>query len=48
VNLGAAERAERIAAVTQDVVRSLSEQMTVMVRQIHRLQSEVRELRGEA
>jgi predicted transcriptional regulator len=48
VNLGAAERAERIATLTQDVVRSLSEQMTVMVRQIHRLQSEVRELRGEA
>jgi exonuclease VII small subunit len=48
VNLGAAERAERIATAAQDVVRSLSEQVTVMVRQIHRLQADVRELKGEA
>jgi hypothetical protein len=45
-SMGAGERAERIANAMQDVVRTLSEQVTVMVRQIHRLQAEMRELKG--
>jgi hypothetical protein len=47
-SMGAGERAERIANAMQDVVRTLSEQVTVMVRQIHRLQTEMRELKGES
>lgn len=44
--MGAGERAERIANTMQDVVRSLSEQVTMMVRQIHRLQEEMQDLKG--
>lgn len=48
VNYGAAERAERIAQSAREEVRALGEQVGAMVRQIQRLQSEVRQLRGEA
>lgn len=44
--MGAGERAERIANAMQDVVRTLSEQVTIMVRQIRRLQEEVEGLKG--
>lgn len=45
-SMGAGERAERIASAMQDVVRQLTEQVTVMVRQIRRLQEDVQELKG--
>ena len=47
VNYGAAERAERLARAAQDEVRVLGEMVTPMVRQIRRLQEEVRILRGD-
>ncbi len=47
VNFGAAERAERIALNTREEVRAMGEQISAMVRQIRRLQSDIREIRGE-
>jgi hypothetical protein len=46
-NFGAAERAERIALDTREEVRAMGEQISAMVRQIRRLQSDIREIRGE-
>lgn len=48
VNYGAAERVEKIARAAQEEVRTLGEMVTPMVRQIRRLQDEVRTLRGES
>jgi chromosome segregation ATPase len=47
VNMGAAERAERIAKAAVDEVRTIGDMVTAMARQIQRLQTEVRQLRGE-
>jgi methyl-accepting chemotaxis protein len=47
VNMGAAERAERIAKAASDEVRAMGDMVTTMARQIQRLQTEVRQLRGE-
>jgi hypothetical protein len=47
VNFGTAERAERIALNTREEVRAMGEQISAMVRQIRRLQSDIREIRGE-
>lgn len=48
VNFGAAERAERIAKGAQGEVRAIGDQVNAMIRQIQRLQSEVRQLKGES
>ncbi len=47
VNFGAAERAEKIALGVREEVRAMGDQINAMVRQVQRLQSEVRELKGE-
>ena len=47
VNLGISERAERIAKGAQDEVRIMGEQVNAMFRQIRRLESDIRHLRGE-
>ena len=47
VNHGAAERAERIAMGASAEVRAMGEQVSGMVRQIQRLQTDVRQLKGE-
>ncbi len=46
VNFGAAERAERIAKGAVDEGRILGEQFNALVRQVRRLEEEVRILRG--
>ena len=46
VNYGAAERAERIAKGASDEGRILGEQLNALVRQVRRLEEEVRNLRG--
>ncbi len=46
MNFGAAERAERIALNTHEEVRAMGERISAMVRQIRRLQSDIREIRG--
>ena len=46
VNYGAAERAERIAKGASDEGRILGEQLNALVRQVRRLEDEVRHLRG--
>lgn len=46
VNFGAAERAERIAKGAVDEGRILGEQFNALVRQVRRLEEEVRTLRG--
>ena len=47
MNFGAAGRAERIALSAREEVRAMGEQISAMVRQIRRLQSDIREIRGE-
>ena len=47
VNFGAAERAEKIALGVREEVRAMGGQVNAMVRQIQRLQSELRQLKGE-
>jgi DNA repair ATPase RecN len=47
VGLAASERSERIAHGASAEVRLMAEQLSVMRRQIHNLQTEVRALRGE-
>jgi hypothetical protein len=47
VNMGSADRAILANDHTRDEVRLLGEQMSAMWRQIKRLESDVRELRGE-
>jgi uncharacterized coiled-coil protein SlyX len=47
VNLGTVGRAERIAKAAQDEVRAFGDMVTAMARQIQRLQTEVRNLKGE-
>ena len=47
VNFGAAERPEKIALGVREEVRAMGDQVNAMVRQIQRLQTEVRQLRGE-
>ena len=47
VNFSSGERAERIAKAAQQEVSSLSEVIGAMHRQISRLQSDVRQLKGE-
>ena len=47
VNFGAAERAEKIALRAREEVRAMGGQVNAMVRQIQRLQSKVRQLKGE-
>jgi len=47
VNMGAAERAERIARGASEETRALGEIVTVQTRQIQRLQSDIRQLKGE-
>ena len=46
VNFGAAERAERITKGAVDEGRILGEQFNALVRQVRRLEEEVRTLRG--
>jgi hypothetical protein len=48
VNFGAAERAERIALGVREEVRAMGGQVNAMVRQIQRLQSEARQIKGES
>jgi phage shock protein A len=48
VNYGAIERVERLARAAQEETRALGEMITPMIRQIRRLQDDVRTLRGEA
>ena len=47
VPMSAAERAERIAKAAQDDARTLGEMVMPMMRQIRRLQEDVRALKGE-
>jgi chromosome segregation ATPase len=47
VNFGAIERVERLARAAQEETRALGEMETPMIRQIRRLQDDVRTLRGE-
>jgi hypothetical protein len=47
VNFGATDHARRVHDATRDEVRSLSEIVSSMHRQIHRLQTDVRSLKGE-
>jgi|SRR6185437_12717944 len=47
VNFGAAERAEKIAKGVQGEVRAIGDQVNAMIRQIQRLQTDVRHLKGE-
>ncbi|HYZ24768.1 MAG TPA: hypothetical protein VE690_21685 [Rhodopila sp.] len=47
VNFGATNHARRVHDATRDDVRSLSEVVSSMHRQIHRLQTDVRTLKGE-
>jgi vacuolar-type H+-ATPase subunit I/STV1 len=44
---GAAERAETIAKSAQGEVRAIGEQVNSLIRQMRRLQAEIRQLRGE-
>jgi len=46
VNFGAAERAERIAKGAVDEGRILGEQFNALVRQVRRLEEDIRTLRG--
>ncbi len=48
VNFGRADRVARHSRDTDDQVRALSDEVSSMQRQIQRLQSDVRTLRGEA
>lgn len=48
VNFGRADRVARHARSTDDQVRALADEVSAMERQIQRLQSDVRTLRGEA
>ena len=48
VSMGAAERAERIARGASEETRALGEIVTVQTRQIQRLQSDIRQLKGGA
>ena len=48
VSMGAAERAERIARSALEETRALGEIVTVQTRQIQRLQSDIRQLKGGA
>ncbi len=47
VNYSAADRAEKIARAAQEETRALGDIVTPMIRQIRRLQEDVRHLRGE-
>lgn len=47
VNMGAADNAKEAAHSTRKELRGLSEMVTAMQRQIMRLQTQVRELRGD-
>jgi hypothetical protein len=47
VNYGATDAARRANDNTREEMRSLAEVQMVMVRQINRMQAELRELRGE-
>ena len=47
VNIGIAERAERIAKGTQEDLRSVTEQLSAMIRQIRNLQAQVDALHGD-
>ena len=47
VNFGASEQVKRVADNTRDELRALSDVVSGMHRQIQRLQTQVRELRGD-
>jgi recombinational DNA repair ATPase RecF len=47
VSMGSADRAERIAKAAADEVRAMGDMVTAMARQIQRLQTDVRQLKGE-
>ncbi len=47
VNYGAADRAEKIARAAQEETRALGDIVTPMIRQIRRVQDDVRHPRGE-
>lgn len=47
VNLGTADQVRRANDNTRDELRALSEVVTTMLRQIQRLQTDVRELKGD-
>lgn len=47
VNMGRADHAHRAADNVRDELRALSDVVTGVIRQVQRLQSDVRELRGE-
>ncbi len=46
VNYGAVERVERIARAASEETRALAEQVGAMVRQIRRLETDMREVKG--
>jgi hypothetical protein len=48
VDFGAAERSERVARGAEGYARALGDQVNALVRDVRRLQSQVRELRGGA
>ncbi|MSP02276.1 MAG: hypothetical protein EXR07_14680 [Acetobacteraceae bacterium] len=48
VNIGRADRAHEAADNTRNEVRLMSQELSVMWRQIKRLESDVREIKGEA